>query len=140
MPVHEHAAKEAARYPTNHVMAIIPDRQEAEQAAQALRVGGFTHVERLSGSAAYQAVQRKMNEQHPLDKLWERIRHALTEEGMEQDAYLDALRQGQSVVMVRVASAEDAAPADAILRRYHAHSVLHFGQWTISNLPDATAR
>lgn len=140
MPVQEHAAEEAARYPTNHVIAVVPDRQEAEQAAEALRAGGFTHVEQLSGPEAYQAVQRKMDEQNPLDKLWENVRRALTEEGMEQEAYLDALRQGQSVVMVQVASVEDAAPADAILRRHHAHTVLHFGQWTVTNLPDATAR
>lgn len=140
MPAHEQAAKEVAGYPTNHVVAIIPDGQEAEEAVQALRADGFTHVERLSGPTAHRAVQREMDEQNPLDKVWERIRHALTEEGMEQEAYLDALRQGQSVVMVQVASAEDAAPADAILRRYHAHTVLHFGEWTVTNLPDATAR
>jgi hypothetical protein len=137
MPIQEQTAEEAAHYPANHVVAVINDRQEAEQAVQALRESGFTHVEVLSGQDALQNVQLKMEKQSPLDKLWESARKIVTDEGPSQQAYMDALRQGKSVVMVQVASAEDAERADEILRRYHAYTVLHFSQWTVTNMPDA---
>lgn len=138
MPVQEHAAEEAARYPTNHIIAIINDRQEAEQAVQALRTDGFTHVELLSGADSLHKVHEKKNEQNPLDKLWESARKALTETEASEQAYLDAMRQGHSVVMAQVANTDDADRADATLRRYHAYTVQHFGQWTVTNLPDAS--
>ncbi|MGH2517010.1 MAG: hypothetical protein ACRDHP_15275 [Ktedonobacterales bacterium] len=139
MPAQERAAEEAARYPTDHVLAVVNEHHEAEQAVQALRENGFTHVELLSGVDALQKIHTKRQDQGPLDKLWEGARKALTDEGPNEQAFLDALRQGHSVVMTQVAAAEDADRADEILRRFHAYSVLHFGQWTVTNLPDAPA-
>lgn len=140
MSVHERAAEEAARYPTNHIIAVVNDRQEAEQAANALRESGFTHVELLSGSDSLHLVQRKLDEQNPLAKVWESVRKALTDEGANEQAYLDELRRGHSVVMAHVADAEDAGRADEVLRRYHAHIVQHFSEWTVTNMPDAPAQ
>ena len=140
MPIQERAAEEAAQYPTNHILAVVNASHEAEQAVQALRDEGFTHVELLSGTDSLQKVHQKTDEQNPLDKLWESVRKVLTEAELSEQAYMDALRQGRSVVMAQVASADDADRADEVLRRYHAHTVQHFGQWTVTNLPDAPAR
>jgi hypothetical protein len=140
MSMQEHAAEEAARYPTNHIIAVINDRQEAEQAAAAMRASGFTHVELLSGQDSMRLVHQKMDEQNPLAKLWEDMRKALTDEGASERAYLDELRRGRSVVMAHVANAGDADRADEVLQRYHAHTVQHFGQWTVTSMPDAPAQ
>ncbi|HLZ21916.1 MAG TPA: hypothetical protein VKQ30_07330 [Ktedonobacterales bacterium] len=138
MPVQKHAAEEAAHYPTNHIIAVINERQEAERAAHALRDSGFTHVDLLSGADSLHMVHQQKDQQNPLDKFWESARKALTEAESSEQAYMNALRQGRSVVMTLVADSSDADRADEILQRYHAHSVQHFGEWTITNLPDAT--
>lgn len=140
MPTQERAAEEAAKYPTNHILAVINDRNEAEQAVRALRDDGFTHVELLTGGDSLRKVHQKESEENPLEKLWADAREALTEAESSEKAYRDALSIGHCVVMAGVASADDADRADDILRRYHAHTIQHFGQWTVTNLPDAPAR
>lgn len=137
MPVQEHAAEEAAQYPTNYIIAVVNDRQEAQRAVSALSDAGFSHVDVLAGVDALRMIEQKMDEQNPLAKLWENLRKTLTDEGANEHAYLDELRRGHSVVMAQVANAEDATRAGDILRGYHAHIVQHFDQWTVTNLPDA---
>lgn len=135
--IQNHAAEEAARYPTNHIIAVVNDQQEAQRAADALREVGFTHVELLSGAESLRKVHQKERAQNPLARLWESARESLTETEASEQLYLDALQAGHCVVMAGVANADDAQRADDILRRYHAYSVQHFGSWTVTNLSDA---
>lgn len=132
-----HAAEEVAHYPTNHIIAIVNDGQEAERAADALRQAGFTHVELLSGADSLRKVHQKESKENPLEKLWEDAREAFTETESTEKVYRDALSAGRCVVMAGVANVDDAERADDILRHYHAYSVQHFGSWTVTNLSDS---
>lgn len=42
--------------------------------------------------------------------------------------------------MAHVAIAEAADQADEVPRRYHARTVQHFGQWTVTNMADAATQ
>ncbi len=137
MATNEHAAAEAARYPSNHVLATIGRREHAEEAAQELRAAGFQHVEILHGRDALAQVEQEREQKPAIANWWQSLSKSMGDEQKALDVHLDALRQGNSVVMVGVDSYDAADRANAILNRYHPGVITHFGSFTTTNLPTA---
>jgi hypothetical protein len=125
---------EGTRYPTDHLMAILDNKQEAERAAQVLHDTGFADVALFHGRRALQAIQANKRRENPLRRSWERVSVEMSDETDSRRHYLGALRQGRSVVMVYAQQPAQVDLAVGILRAHQAHAIQFFGRWTIADL------
>ncbi len=71
---------EGTRYPTDHLMAIIRDKQGAEQVAQTLHDAGFADVVLFHGRQALQTIEANERRESPLRRSWERVSVELSDE------------------------------------------------------------
>ena len=120
----------------NWVVGIIDDPAEAGRAADALRNAGILDddVMVLHGQEALDLAQAKEDAKNPIAKViaaWGRVS---TDPGTAEEEYLDAARQGHSLVNVRAESPEDVQRAREVLLAHHAHHVKHFGKWVNTDL------
>lgn len=125
---------EGTRYPTDHLMAIIRDKQGAEQAAQALHDAGFADVVLFHGRQALQTIEANERRESPLRRSWERVSVEMSDETDYRRQYLGALRQGHSVVMVYARQLAQVDQAVGILMAHRARAIQFFGRWTITDL------
>lgn len=125
------------RYPTDHLMAIIRDKQEAERVAQALHDVGFADVVLFHGQQALHTIEANERRESPLRRSWERVLMELSDETDYRRQYLGALRQGHSVVMVYARQLAQVDQAAGILIEHQAHVIQFFGRWTIADLGGA---
>src|SRR5258708_11422974 len=86
-------------YPVDHLVAILRDGQEAEQAAQALRDAGFDDVEVIAGSQAIATIAANERKANPLARIWERLSIQGSDEADARPEALEALRGGHALVM-----------------------------------------
>lgn len=128
---------EGTRYPTDHLMAIIRDKQGAEQVAQALHDAGFADVVLFHGRQALQTIEANERRESPLRRSWERMSVEMSDETDYRRQYLAALRQGHSVVMIYARQLAQVDQAAGILMAHRAHAIQFFGRWTITDLGGA---
>src|SRR5260370_40691641 len=84
-------------YPVDHLVAILRDGQEAEQAAQALRDAGFDDVEVMAGPQAGPAIAASRRKANPLARVWAQLSiQGWDEADARQDA-LEALLEGHEL-------------------------------------------
>ena len=129
---------EGTCYPTNHVIAAIDRRPEAEEAGAALRNAGFADVGLFHGQRAYVAIQDASRHATLFRRAWWRLRD-LGGEGELHHQYLATLLRGGSYLIVRADTAEQASQARDILVTYHAHDIWRFGAWTSERLSERQA-
>jgi hypothetical protein len=111
----------------NYVVGAIDDEGAARHAVDALQRGGFTPdgVVLQTGSEISERLQRR--------DLGSLVREAVTEEGSICRDY-DELSHGSAIVSVYTTTDEDVEKARRIMAENGAHSLKHFGDWTITDL------
>lgn len=138
MSEREQSVTDGTTHPTeNAVVAEIDDPQEAQAADQALRQAGFAadDIALFVGEQAAGAIQAKEERLSPIQRFTRWFRSASSDEDVDHEARLQALRDGHAILAV--ATPDDAATKRAhdLLLAHHAHDIRAFGDWTIANLP-----
>lgn len=121
-------------YPVDHLVAILRDGQEAEQAAQALRDAGFDDVEVMAGPQAVATLAANERKANPLARVWERLSIQGSDEADARQEALEALREGHALVMVSATAGARMDQAEGILKAHQARALRFFGRWTITDL------
>ena len=121
-------------YPVDHLVAILRDGQEAEQAAQALRDAGFDDVEVMAGPQAVATLAANERKANPLARVWERLSIQGSDEADARQEALEALREGHALVMVSATAGARMDQAQSILKAHQARALQFFGRWTITDL------
>lgn len=131
---HDEQFHDGVHYSTNHLIAILQDAHEAEQAAQALRDAGFADVVVFPGQQALQAIEANEQKESPLWRSWERLTQEMEDEADARQRYLEALREGHALVLVYAPQQAQEEQAEGILKAHQAHALKFFGRWTITDI------
>jgi hypothetical protein len=129
---------EPARYPTNHVVAVLDTEDQVLDAAAALTSGGFlpSEVDVATGARAADRLKTSVG-RSGVTGLAIRIAQRLgaQDEEMELKTYYEqAMRDDKFVLRVDAPTDERKGVAASILREHGAHSVNYFGRFTIETL------
>lgn len=122
-------------YPTNYVVGIIDDLQEAQQAVQAFEKAGYEAEEiRLMESQEVLDKAHELNEgKNWLQRILSSFQNTTDETGAH--VYELAAQQGKQILHVRADSQEDVDKISALMTRYHAHAIKFFSPWSVSDIP-----
>jgi hypothetical protein len=112
----------------NYLVGVIDDPGSAARGAHALEIYGFA-ADDIVLQAGSQIAERL---RHP--DFEDLVREATREEGSICRQY-DELARGGAVLTVHTPTPDDVRRACHILTAYGAHSLLHFGDWEISEVP-----
>jgi hypothetical protein len=121
-------------YPVGHLIGVLRDGDEAEQAAQDLYSAGYIDIEVLEGAAARQELESEERAVNPLTRAWERLSIYLSGETDDRQAALDALSNGHAIVMVYASGGAQEEQAVGILRAHGARELRYFGRWSVTDL------
>ncbi len=126
-------------YPHNYIVAVIDDRAEAEQAAEALSSAGWPENDiRLFAGQKIAPRLEQIEEQRSLpEKLAADVRHYVSDEGVMAEDYEEDARLGHQILAIYTPDDAKVEQARALLAAHHAHSIEHFGTWVITDLPQA---
>ena len=131
---HDEQRHDLVHYPVDHLVAILRDGQEAEQAAQALRAASFDDVEILAGPQAVETITANERKANPLARVLERLSIQGSDESDARQEALESLREGHALVIVSVAAGARMDQAEGILKAHQARALRFFGRWTITDL------
>lgn len=120
----------------NWVVGVIDDAVEADRASVAARAAGFSDddVLVLHGQQALDLAKAKEDAMNPLKRLLTAWGNVSTDPGTAEEEYIEAARNGHSLVNVRAEAPEDVQRAREVLLAHHAHDVKHFGKWVNTDL------
>jgi len=125
-------------YPTNHVLAVVDTREQADALRTALTRGGFLDSEIQVATGAERADQVDASTgRRGLAALLIRFaeRMGITDEEMEtKNVYEQAMRDDRFVLAIVAPTAERKERAAQILREHAAHSIAYFGKHTIEHI------
>jgi hypothetical protein len=119
-------------YPVDHLIAVLPTADEAEQAAQSLYDVGYTDIEILEGPAAQEILESTERAASPLARAWKRLSLYLSDDDGAFRAAADALRHGHAIIMVYASGKAHQDQAEGILRAHRARGLTYFGRWSIT--------
>lgn len=118
-----------AAHHRNYVVGVLDNHDDARRTGTALQDSGFAPDDVVMQTG--QDIQERM-QRNDLGNL---VREATTEEGTICRDYNDLARDG-AILSVYTASPEEVERARKVMVEHGAHSLKHFGDWTISELPD----
>lgn len=121
-------------YPVGHLIGVLPNGDEAEQAAQSLYAAGYTDIEVLEGSGAQEILDSTERAASPLARAWNRLSIYLSDEDDTRWAASDALSRGHAIVMVYASGKAQEDQAESILLAHGARGLTYFGRWTITEV------
>lgn len=110
-----------------YIVGVIDDPVAAQRGAHALKIYGFPARDVVLQTGD------DMARQLALEEVATRLREATSEEGSICLAYNEMARQS-TILSVHTPTAADRRRACHILTAYGAHSMLHFGEWDISEV------
>jgi len=127
------------RYPKNRVVAIIADDAQLSAALRELERAGVSmpDVNVLSGAAGARRLDRAGTRHGWRARLLRRFQRGAYDVDSLR-IHEQALQAGQHVVYVPVRHEAEARRVADALRGAGGHYLLHFGAWTISQLPSAS--
>jgi hypothetical protein len=123
-------------YPTDSLMAVLPDPESAASAAAALRALGIPDrditilrgpegADRLDGTGAVNGVMARLRRLASFTVMDQLVDMAI---------YERAVRDGQVVVMARVRGDERKAAAVAAMRTHGAHFINYYGRFATEEI------
>lgn len=123
-------------YPTDSLMAVLPDAASAAAAAAALRAArspdrditilrGEEGADRLDGTGAVNGV---------IARLRRLVSFTLMDQLVDMAIYEQAVREGQVVVMVKPRLAARKAAAIAALREHRGHFINYYGRFATEEI------
>lgn len=123
-------------YPTDYVIAVIDDPEQAQQAARELSGTGCNpeYIGLFSGQqvlANHQAYLKQRNMLERIEGLFP------SDEGEALQSYLEAAEAGASFIAVHTPNVHDVERYRGILSQHHARSIKHYGKWVLTDLSAA---
>ena len=124
--------------PTNYVIGVIEQLQEAEQAVQTLQTAGYAAQDMLliSSQDFIEAIQQRRQQ----TSAFKRAVHTFSvssDEGFPADLYMQQAQRGAYVLAVYASTGEQAQQIAQELRAYPVHHLKYFSQWSTTNFPSS---
>jgi hypothetical protein len=125
----------ATFYPTNHVIAILDELEDAQQAIEALRLAGFEgrDILLITPPQSVETINSREQRWHLLDRIRQMVENVVSDEGPYQEMCEQVLKQGHHMVNVRALHDKEQQLAATILKDHRGHSIKFFGRWTITS-------
>jgi hypothetical protein len=128
-------------YPKHYLVGIIEDRSSAESAAEALRTawrdaGASDEAVRLfHPDEAREAIRRTEGSYGPARRAIATLsRDVGSEEGVADQEYQAAIKQGSNVLAVLAPTPEDVDRARAVLAKFKVQHLRHYGALAVTDL------
>lgn len=129
-------------YPTNYIVCVIDDLQEAMQAVEAFQTAGFdtSTIHLMKASETLEKIQELGQRKRAFQRLFSSFQDANDETGTE--VYHLAAKEGHHILYiracapsVRTSSIREIGLIREILGRYQAHTIKFFGTWSVEDIP-----
>ena len=123
-------------FPINHVVGVVQDLQEGEQALQALRDAGHAEdqIHLIQSQEVVEGIQGRLEDRNLVRK-WLHQWGTSSDEGYAGRLYLERARQGWHMMAVYAATAEQADQIAHLLGTYQVSLIKYYGRWSITNFP-----
>jgi hypothetical protein len=123
-------------FPTNHVVGVVKDLQEGEQALHALRNAGHAEdrIHLIQSKEVVEGIQGRLQGGNRLRE-WLHQLGTSYDEGYAGRLYLEQARRGWHLIAVYASTAEQADQIAHLLSNYHVSLMKYFGRWTITDFP-----
>jgi len=123
-------------FPTNHVVGIVKDLQEGEQALHALRNAGHAEdrIHLIQSMEVVEGIQGRLQDGNLLRK-WLHQLGTSSDQGYAGRLYLEQARRGWHLIAVYASTAEQADQITHLLSNYHVSLMKYFGRWSITDFP-----
>lgn len=123
----------ASAYATDHLFAIVADSRAAARATRALLTHGYGPADVQMYSGPVQARQlEELEQRRGIVRFFRAVQEALTYDAhTTRRRYSQALRQGQTVVMVYCPTDARVQRAADLLARDGGRHMVYYGRWNI---------
>ncbi|MFL5800866.1 MAG: hypothetical protein ACJ8CR_03915 [Roseiflexaceae bacterium] len=123
-------------FPTDHVVGIVKDLQEGEQALQALRNAGHAEdrIHLIQSQEVVEGIEGRLQDRNPLKKILHQLA-TTSDDGYAGLLYLEQARGGWHMIAVYAATLEQAEQIAHLLSTYHVSLIKYFGRWSIADFP-----
>lgn len=124
-----------ALYPTNYIVGVIDDLEEAQLASQALRDAGYSiNAARLMEShEALEKIQELQIKKNRFQRFFSSFQTATDETGA--DVYHFEAMQGHHLLYVHAHTQSEIERVRDLMEQYHAHTIKFFGLWSVEDIP-----
>ena len=124
----------ADTFPHKYVHSVFENRQEAEQAVQALLAAGFIPAD-INFMESQDFVQAAEQGEHQNKSLAKSLSHFVSSlDHNVTDAYLTEARRGNDILSVRITNTDQMAQVRDILAPLHAQHIQYIDTWTQADL------
>jgi len=129
-------------YPTNYVVCVIDNLQEAQQAAQAFNAAGYdaSTTRLMESQEALTKIQELESRKNRFQRFFSSFQAITDETGA--DVYRSEARQGHHILFVRACasairtcSLDEIQQISKLMEQFHAHAIKFFGFWAVEDLP-----
>ncbi|HLI69434.1 MAG TPA: hypothetical protein VKV19_06705 [Ktedonobacteraceae bacterium] len=129
-------------YPTNYIVCVINDLQEAMQAVEAFQAAGFdaSTVRLMKASELLEKIQELEQRKSAFQRFFSSFQDINNETGME--VYQLEAKQGHHILYIRTCApsvctspSREIGRIREILGRYRAHTIKFFGTWSVEDIP-----
>lgn len=129
-------------YPTNYIVAVIDDLEEAKRAVQAFRDAGYEEntVRLMDAQETLAKIQDLEAKKNAFQRFFSSFQGATDETGAE--VYRFEAKLGHHILYVRACassirtcSTDEIGQIRSILKAHHAHTVKFFGTWAVEDIP-----
>ena len=119
----------ADTFPHKYVHSVFEDKQDVEQAVQALRAAGFTpdDINFMTSQDFIQAAERGEHQNKSLSKSFAHFVSSMDHN--VTDAYLSEARRGNDVLSVRISKPDQMAQVRDILAPHHVKHIEYIEHW-----------
>ncbi|HLV98689.1 MAG TPA: hypothetical protein VKT82_08440 [Ktedonobacterales bacterium] len=123
-------------FPTNHVVGVVKDLQEGEQALDALRKAGHAedHIHLIQSQEVVEGIQGRLQDRN-LARKWLHQLGTSSDEGYAGRLYLEQARRGGHLLAVYASTAEQADQIAHLLSTYQVSLLKYFGRLSITDFP-----
>ena len=122
-------------YPTDALLAVLPDAESAAAAAAALRAAGIPDrdITILRGEEGADRLDGTGSVNGAIARLRRVVSFTLMDQLVDMAIYEQAVREGQVVVMVK-ARGDHKAAASAVLREHGGHFINYYGRFATEEI------
>jgi hypothetical protein len=121
-------------YPTNYVVGVIDDLEDAQQASQAFADTGYAinEIRLMVSQEALDKVQELENRKNRFQRFFSSFQSATDETGA--DVYHFEAKLGHHILYVRAFSQSEIEKICELMERFHAHTMKFFGMWSVADI------
>jgi hypothetical protein len=124
--------------PIKHVIGVIDQLQEAEQAIQSLQDAGYAaqDVHLFPSQVFVETMQQKRQQISSFGRALHVVMFS-NDDGFHGDLYLHQAQRGAHILAVYASAREQEQEIAKLLHTYHGHHVKYIGQWTVTDYPSS---